>query len=189
MGILLLLPLLAAAQTETASQLAASMDRKLEAIARSDTASTEPIQISEAEVNAYLEHAREELGFPPGLTDVAITFKQGGLLARAWVELSELDGMPESVAGLVESVGFLAGAGVPVELEGRFRASGGFGRLDLERVSVASVRVPIERVVELVASSTRSRRYPQGFDLRTPFRLPHAVQRVELRTGAALLAF
>jgi len=189
MEMLLLLPLLVAAQTETADELAASMNHKLEVIAGSEAASTEPIQISEAEVNAYLEQAREELGLPPGLTDVAITFKPGGLLARAWVELSELEGMPESVAGFVQSVGFLAGAGVPVELEGKFVASGGFGRLDLERVSVASVRVPIEKVVELVASSTRSRRYPQGFDLRTPFRLPHAVKRVELRSGAALLAF
>jgi len=186
---LLLLPLLAVFQAEPASELAAGLERKLRSIVQGAAPPAEPVRISEAELNAYIEQAREELGLPPGVTEVAITFKPGGLLARARIELARLEGVPESMAGIVEGARLLAGSGVPVEVEGRFRASSGFGKLDLERVSVASMSVPIERVVELVASSTRSRRYPHGFDLRTPFRLPHAIERVELRSGAALLSF
>jgi hypothetical protein len=40
-----------------------------------------------------------------------------------------------------------------------------------------------------VVSSTRSEKYPDGFDIHAPVRLPYSVNRVRIEPGKATLEF
>jgi hypothetical protein len=41
----------------------------------------------------------------------------------------------------------------------------------------------------MVATATRSPRYPSGWDIHAPFRLPYSARRVRLEPGRAVLEF
>ena len=45
------------------------------------------------------------------------------------------------------------------------------------------------RTAQMVATATRSPRYPNGWDIHAPFRLPYAARRVRLEPGRAVLEF
>jgi hypothetical protein len=174
---------------EDSSSLVRSLTEKIARVTARGDSGPANVHVSEAELNAYLNDSSSGLELPPGLTDIVVTFKKGGVKVRGWIDLERLqDDLPESVSQFASGLA-LIGRGVPVELEGRLESGGGVARLDLERVQIAVLSVPIDQVVELVAKSTRGRRYPQGYDLRTPFRLPCSMQKVELEPGRAQIVF
>jgi hypothetical protein len=78
---------------------------------------------------------------------------------------------------------------VPIELSGKLVNADGFGTIELDSAYVASIRVPISVVEQMVVSSTRNNRYPDGFDIHAPFRLPYSVSRVRIEPGKATLEF
>jgi hypothetical protein len=83
----------------------------------------------------------------------------------------------------------LLGGLVPIELSGKLVNADGFGTIELDSAYVASIRVPISVVEQMVASSTRSEKHPDGFDIHAPFRLPYSVNRVRIEPGKATLEF
>jgi len=83
---------------------------------------------------------------------------------------------------------FLSGR-VPVELTGRFINQDGFGSIEWETAYISSIRVPITMLEQIVLSSSRSERHPEGVDIHAPFRLPYSVKSVRLEPGKAFLEF
>jgi hypothetical protein len=83
----------------------------------------------------------------------------------------------------------LLGGQVPVEIGGRLVNADGFGTIEWDSVYVASIRVPISVLEQMVVSATKSDKHPDGVDIHAPFRLPYSVNRVRVEPGRAVLEF
>jgi hypothetical protein len=169
-----------------------SLTRKLAAIeehhkaAQAGAAKKQTVQVTQGEINSYLNLAyASEL--PKGVTDVEI--RLGGnerIEAKGSVDLEQVR---DKVAAPSFGPLLMLGGQVPIELAGRLVNQDGFGTIELESAYVASIRVPVSVVEQMVASSTRSEKRPDGFDIHAPFRLPYEVNRVRIEPGKATLEF
>src|SRR5262245_20414841 len=162
-----------------------ALERKLAVIVkRPKAARPETIVVSEQELNSYLNLA---LGprMPQGLSDVDIRIDSGRLEAHAVVDLDQVKGrMPPT--GTFNPITYLGGR-VPIELRGKLPNSDGFATLDLDDVRLGGYSIPMSFVQQLVLSATRNAENPEGFDVRSPFRLPYGVKRLRVQTGRILL--
>jgi hypothetical protein len=143
------------------------------------------VQVTQGELNSYLNlsYASE---LPRGLTDVDIRFGYERIDAKGYVDIEQMKG---TVAAPSWGPLALLGGQVPIELSGKLVNQDGFGTVELDSAYVASIRVPISVVEQMVASSTRSEKNPEGFDIHAPFRLPYSVNRVRIEPGKAHLEF
>jgi hypothetical protein len=165
-----------------------ALTRKLadiEARARRPPRKAETVQVSQGEVNSYLNLAYASQ-MPPGLTDVDVEFGPQRLTTRGLLDLDHYRGKVEIPAW--SPLSFLSGR-VPVELSGKFVNQDGFGSVEWESAYIASIRVPISMLEQIVSSSTRNDRRPEGIDIHAPFRLPYSVRSVRLEPGRAFLQF
>jgi hypothetical protein len=144
------------------------------------------VQVTEGELNSYLNlsYASE---LPKGVSDVAVRFGQGRIEAKGYVDVDQVKGSVPSSATW-SPLSFLTGQ-VPIELSGKLVNQDGFGTVELDSAYVASIRVPISVVEQMIASSTKSEKHPDGYDLHAPFRLPYSVNRVRVEPGKAVLEF
>ena len=171
--------------------LADGLSQKLDALLRRSQLKKPPrektVAVSEPELNSYLNLT---LGpkMPRGISDVVVRFEKDRLVARALVDLAEVQGkIPSgSLGGLLS---FLSGK-APLEARGRLDAAeDGFGAFAIEEVSLSTFPVPVSVVEQLVISATKSAESPQGFDIHSPFRLPYDLKRVRIQPGQALLEY
>jgi hypothetical protein len=143
------------------------------------------VQVTQGEINSYLNLAyASEL--PKGVSDVEIHLGNERIEAKGSVDVDQVKG---KVATPAWSPLSLLGGQVPIELGGKLVNDGGFGTIELDTAYVASIRVPISVVEQMVASSTRNEKHPDGFDIHAPFRLPYSVNRVKIEPGKATLEF
>jgi hypothetical protein len=168
-----------------------SLSRKLAAIeehqraVQSGSPKKQVVQVTQGEINSYLNLAyASEL--PRGVTDVEIRLGSERIEAKGSVDLEQV--RDKVAAGSLGAFSLLGGQ-VPIELAGRLVNQDGFGTIELESAYVASIRVPISMVEQMVATSTRSDKRPDGFDIHSPFRLPYSVNRVRIEPGRATLEF
>jgi len=166
-----------------------SLARKLASIEerqRQQSRKPQSVLVTEAELNSYLN-----LGYAPqmpkGVSDVEVRLNYERIHATGVVDLERVKGKVPPQAPW-SPLSFLSGR-VPVEMAGRFLNEDGFGTIEWESVRLASIPVPISLLEELVSSSTRSAKNPEGFDIHAPFRLPYSVNRVRLEPGRAFLDF
>ena len=143
------------------------------------------IPVTQGELNSYLNLAYASQ-LPKGLTDVDVRLGRERIDAKGMVDMEQVRGV---TAGATWSPLALLGGRVPVEIGGRFTNADGFGTIEWDTVYVASIRVPISVLEQMVASATKSDKYPDGFDIHAPFRLPYSVNRVKLEPGKAVLEF
>ncbi len=167
-----------------------AMSRKLAAIEerhRQQKAKKSPaVQVTQGELNSYLNlsYASE---LPKGVSDIEVRFGQGRIEAKGYVDMEQVKGKVPSTSTW-SPLSFLSGL-VPVEIAGKLVNQDGFGTVELDSAYVASIRVPVTVVEQMIASSTKSDKHPEGYDLRTPFRLPYSVSRVRVEPGKAVLEF
>jgi hypothetical protein len=167
-----------------------ALTRKLEVIAerhRQQKARRSPaVQVTQGEVNSYLNlsYASE---LPRGVSDLEVRFGQGRIEAKGYVDIEQVkDKVPQSSTW--GPLSFLSGQ-VPIEVAGKLVNQDGFGTVELDSAYVASIRVPVSVVEQMIASSTKSEKHPEGYDLHAPFRLPYSVSRVRVEPGKATLEF
>jgi hypothetical protein len=165
-----------------------SLDRKLATIEerqKQKSRKSQTIQVTEGELNSFLNlsYASE---LPKGLSDIEVRFGHERIEAKGSVDVDQVKG---KVATPNWSPISLLGGLVPIELSGKLVNADGFGTIELDSAYVASIRVPISVVEQMVASSTRSEKHPDGFDIHAPFRLPYSVNRVRIEPGKATLEF
>ena len=184
-------PPAAPSPTAYSAALADGLSQKLDVLLRRSQLKKPPrektVTVSEPELNSYLNLT---LGpkMPKGVTDVVVRFERDRLVARALVDLAEVQGkIPSgSLGGLLS---FLSGK-VPLEARGRLDAAeDGFGAFAIEEVNISTVPVPVTVVEQLVTSATKTAETPHGFDVHSPFRLPYDLKRVRIQPGQALLEY
>ena len=145
-----------------------------------------PVQVTQGELNSYLNLSyADEL--PKGVTSVEVRFGSGRIDAKGYVDVDQVKASVPSSSSW-GALSFLTGQ-VPIELSGKLVNQDGFGTVELESAYVASIRVPVSLVEQMVASSTKSEKHPEGFDIQAPFRLPYSVSRVRIEPGKATLEF
>jgi hypothetical protein len=169
-------------------QEADSLSRKLAAIEerqKTQSRARQTIQVTQGELNSYLNLAYAAQ-LPKGLTDVDVRLGHERIDAKGMVDMEQVRGVatPPAWSPLT-----LLGGQVPVELGGRLINAGGFGTIEWDSVYVASIRVPISVLEQMVVSATKSDKHPDGFDIHAPFRLPYSVNRVRVEPGKAVLEF
>ncbi|PYQ50443.1 MAG: hypothetical protein DMF78_15680 [Acidobacteria bacterium] len=170
-------------------QEADSLTRKLAAIEerqKTQSRARQTIQVTQGEVNSYLNLAYAAQ-LPKGLTSVDVRFGRERIDAKGMLDIEQVRGVatPPSWSPLS-----LLGGQVPVEIGGCLvNAADGFGTVEWDSVYVASIRVPISVLEQMVQSATKSDKYPDGVDIHAPFRLPYSVNRVRVEPGKAVLEF
>jgi hypothetical protein len=167
-----------------------SLSRKLAVIEERHKAQkarkSAPVQVTQGELNSYLNlsYASE---LPKGVSDVEVRFGRDRIEAKGYVDLEQVKGsVPASSSW--GALSLLSGQ-VPIELSGKLVNQDGFGTVELDAAYVASIRVPVSVVEQMVASSTKSEKHPEGYDIHAPFRLPYSVTRVRIEPGKATLEF
>ncbi len=167
---------------------AESLARKLtsiEARKREKAAKPGTVVVTENELNSYLQLKLAQ-DMPTGISDVRVSMQQERLQANGQVDLDKLD--IKKGSSPFSPLNLLSGK-VPVMLRGRLQSLDGFGTVQVEEVQLATIPVPVSVLQRLIASSTRSERDPDGFDINAPFRFPYSLKRVRLEPGRALLDF
>jgi hypothetical protein len=170
--------------------LANSFVRKIEGIEKrriEKSRKPETVLLTQGEVNSYLNLTYAEK-LPKGLRDVEVQLDRDRILAKGLVNIDQVKGKVGEGGGGWGPLSFLSGD-VPVEIMGKVMAKDGFGQVTWESVYLASMRVPISVLEQLVLSATKSEVNPEGFDIRAPFRLPYSINRLRLEPGRALLDF
>lgn len=143
------------------------------------------VQVTQGEVNSYLNLSYASQ-MPKGVSDVDVQFGQQRIQARGLLDLEQFRGKVEIPT--FSPLSFLSGR-VPVELSGKFINQDGFGSIEWQTAYISSIRVPITMLEQIVLSSSRSERHPEGVDIHAPFRLPYSVKSVRLEPGRAHLEF
>ena len=170
--------------------LANSFTRKLEAIEKrriEKSSKPQTVLLTQGELNSYLNLAYAEK-LPKGLRDVDVRLDRDRIQAKGLVNIDRVKGKVGEGGGSFGPLSFLSGD-VPVEITGKVTAKDGFGLIVWESVYLASMRVPVSVLEQLVASATKTEENPEGFDIHAPFRLPYSVNRLRLEPGRALLDF
>ena len=184
-------PAEAQAPAAYSAALADGLSQKLDALLRRSQLKKPPrektVTVAEPELNSYLNLT---LGpkMPKGVSDVVVRFEKDRVVARALVDLAEVQGKISSgsLGGLLS---FLSGK-APLEARGRLDAAeDGFAAFAIEEVRLSTIPVPVSVVEQLVTSATKSAESPHGFDLHSPFRLPYDLKRVRIQPGQALLEY
>jgi hypothetical protein len=163
---------------------AASLARKLETLGSPRTAKDDSVLVTESELNSYVN-----LQVLPTLDatvrDVEVKLEPGRVRASGFVDI---DDIKERLSlSPWNPVSFLSGQ-MPVTISGRYaEPRAGYGQVAIEEVRAGRVPIPVSILEQLIASSTRTKAEPDGFDLQAPFRLPAPVRRVRLMLGRAFL--
>lgn len=145
----------------------------------------ETILVTEGELNSYLSLAYASK-MPKGVSGVSVRLDQDRIEASGVVDLEQVN--PPKDKSRFSLLSMLAPT-VPVLLRGRLVNQEGFGTLEWEEVRLSALPLPLTALAQMVATATRSARYPNGWDIQAPFRLPYAARRIRLEPGRAFLDF
>ena len=144
------------------------------------------VLVTENEVNSYL-NLSPSVKMPRGLGDVVVRLEQERIHVTGLLDLEKVrDKMPN--LSPLSPLYWLSGQ-VPVLLRGRLVNDDGFATIEWEDVRVGGLPVPLTLLQQIVSSTTKSDDYPDGFDIRAPFRLPYALRQVRVEPGRAYLDF
>lgn len=168
---------------------ATALDRKFDELNERHKARRvirETVLVTESEVNSYL-NLSPSVKMPRGLSDVVVRLEQERIHATGILDLDKVrDKMPN--LSPLSPLYWLSGQ-VPVLLRGRLVNDDGFATVEWEDVRVGNIPVPISLLHQIVSSTTKSEDYPDGFDIRAPFRLPYSLRQVRIEPGRAYLDF
>jgi hypothetical protein len=182
------LPARGAAPPGTSWQEADSLSRKILALEKrlvQRSMRRETIVVTEGELNSYLRLAYASK-MPKGVSGVSVRLDRDRIEASGVVDLEQVN--PPRDESRFSLMSLLAPS-VPVLLRGRLVNQEGFGTLEWEEVRLSSLPLPLNALARMVATATRSKRYPNGWDIQAPFRLPYSARRIRLEPGRALLDF
>lgn len=172
----------------TSWQEADSLSRKILALEKrrvQKSTHRETIVVTQGELNSYLKLAYASK-MPKGVTGVNVRLDRDRIEASGVVDLEQVN--PPKDKSRFSLMSVLAPS-VPVLLRGRLVNQEGFGTLEWEEVRLSSLPLPLTALAQMVATATRSARYPNGWDIQAPFRLPYSARRIRLEPGRALLDF
>jgi hypothetical protein len=180
----------AAAPSGLSWEEADSLTRKIFALEKRQkerSTKAETILVTQGELNSFLTLAYASK-MPKGVTDVSVRLDQDRIEAQGMVDLDQVGASPSKPKSRWSLSSLLAPT-VPVLLRGRLINQNGFGTIEWEEVRLSALPLPLTALEQMVASATKSPKYPNGWDMKAPFRLPYAARRIRLEPGRALLDF
>ncbi len=146
----------------------------------------ETFLVTEGELNSYLTLAYASR-MPKGVTGVSVRLDQDRIEASGVVDLDQVGAEKKEKSRW--NLRSLLAPSVPILMRGRLINQEGFGTLEWEEIRLSSLPLPLTALAQMVASATRSTRYPNGWDIYAPFRLPYAARRIRLEPGRVFLDF
>ena len=171
-------------------ELSDSLGKKLEILEKFEhdpKAKRAPVSVYETEVNSYVRYALAEK-VPRGLRDVRIVLRENRLELRGIANLSEFQELKEKAAGAASFLSLLGGD-MPVEIVVDFKSDRGFGQFEVVSAQVGPVPLSAAILGDIVARATVDATRPNGFDIRTPFRLPYAARRIRPQQALATVEY
>jgi hypothetical protein len=183
-------PLRAPAPSGVSWEESDSLARKvlaLEKRLRERSTRPETVLVTQGELNSYLTLAYASK-MPKGVTGVSVRIHQDRIEAEGSVDLDQV-GASQAKPKSRWSLTSLLAPTVPVLLRGRLINQNGFGTLEWEEIKLSALPLPIRALEEMVAAATKGPKYPNGWDMKAPFRLPYAARRIRLEPGRAFLDF
>jgi hypothetical protein len=144
------------------------------------------VQVTQGELNSYVNLV---LGpqLPAGLRDVEFRLDDGHIKARGMVDLDRVKNQMGATS-FWNPLTLLSGM-VSVELAGRLKTEDGFGAFAIDGIRLGPMAIPAPLLAQLVASATRTRQNPAGFDILSPFRLPYGLKKVRVQPGRVALDY
>jgi hypothetical protein len=140
--------------------------------------------VTELELRSYLNLTLLPVA-APGVTDVDVRIDAGRITASGIVDMDRVK-RPLALSPW-NPLALLSGR-LLVNVAGRYdETRGGRGRVTVDEIRAGGVSIPISVVQQLVATLTKTREAPAGFDLGAPFRLPDPVKHVRLTPGRVFL--
>jgi len=179
-------PGLSWAESDNLARKVLDFERRLRGMERKRAGGVpDAVSLSQGELNSYLNLG---LGakLPKGLTGLHFDLNPAQIRATGRVDLEQLKQLPEQPRW--SPLGLLSGD-LPIEVVGRMKSDAGFGSFEIEEVRLGPMILPPALVQQLIASATKTARQPDGFDIRSPFRLPYGLKRVRVQLGRLLLDF
>jgi hypothetical protein len=143
--------------------------------------------VYEPELNSFVNISlRDDL--PAGVSHLRATLLNGRVEFRGLADLAQFADVAAKAGG-GGSLLSLFGGEVSVEVIAGFRSGDGFGQLEVISAQIGPLPLTPAMVAEAVMKATRSKTRPDGFDLRTPFRLPYLSKRIRATEGAAIVEY
>jgi hypothetical protein len=140
------------------------------------------LQVTDAEVTAYLRHHATE-DIPVGIVEPSITaLGDGKVGGRAIVDLDAVRKQKQRT--WLDPMNLLSGR-LPVTVSGRLTTTAGVGRFELESAEVSGVPVPKTVLQELLSYYSRTPEDPDGINMDDPFELPARIREIRVAKGAA----
>jgi hypothetical protein len=180
----------AALQAQALSkQDAARFQAKLETIKKNAVTpakakSTRSVQVTDAEVNAYLKFLAGS-DVPVGIVDPTLHAAGNGLVTgRAMVDLDAV--RTQKKRGWTDPLGYLTGR-LPVTAAGMLTTKNGVGKFELSSAEISGVTVPKSLLQELLSYYSRTPENPSGIDMDQPFELPAAIREIKVGQGSATI--
>ena len=138
---------------------------------------------SESEVNTALTvNLKEKI--PKGIAEPQVRLLGNSKIsARVVVDVDEF--RRRSKRGNAGPLNFLGGK-IPVLVRGDLVAHDGQGQFKLQSAEANGIPLPKALVLELLATYTRTKEKPEGFNLEKPFELPASIRDVVINPGVAL---
>ena len=135
--------------------------------------------IEETEANGFLRGTQE---LPKGIENPWIRFEENVAIVGAMVDLDQVRGeLPDS------TIFQLLSGRVPVEVTTRVSGTQGEGQLELERVLMSGVELPMSVIEVLASRHDASTLLPPGFRLGAPFGLPYDLESIRCQPGSVLV--
>ncbi len=179
----------AAGQDLTVAE-ATSMEKKLAAILergnRPPGPQAKPLRtsVTEREVNAYLRFSAQPQ-MPLGLASPRLAIGDGGgLEARALIDLDAI--RRSKPRGWLDPLGYITGS-VEVMAAGTLFAANGKGVFHFKSATLGGLSIPKSLLQDIVTYYSRTPDHPNGWDLDSPFDLPHNIRQVDVQRGAATI--
>ncbi len=167
---------------ETKDQLQAKLD-ELIANGAASPVPRKSTTFSESEVNTALTvNLKEKI--PKGISEPQVRLLGNSKIsARVVVDVDEFK--RRSKRGNSGPMNFFGGK-IPVLVRGDLVAREGQGQFKLQSAEANGFPLPKALVLELLATYTRTKEKPEGFNLEKPFDLPASIREVVINPGLAL---
>jgi hypothetical protein len=162
------------------------LQEKLDELIANGAASPVPRKsttFSESEVNTALTVILKEK-IPKGITEPQVRLLGNSRISgRVVVDVDEFK--RRSKRGNSGPLNFFGGK-IPVLVRGDLVARDGQGQFKLQSAEANGIPLPKSLVLELLATYTRTKEKPEGFNLEKPFDLPVSIRAVVINQGEAL---
>jgi hypothetical protein len=184
-------PIRATAPSGVSWEESDSLSRKILALekrVKERSTRAETILVTQGELNSFLTLAYADR-LPKGVSGVSVRLDRDRIEAQGVVDLDQVGAQPAKAKSRWNGLAAMLTPSVSVLLRGRLINHDGFGTLEWEEIRFSALPLPIAALEQMVAAATRSPRYPNGWDMRAPFRLPYAARRIRLEPGRVFLDF